>query len=135
MYCVNRNWVLATNSNFLFPFSLLNNVNLKHFKNIWANIVYNSKYCKVVNIMVYGIVVQRYWDTNLSFWQELTSFPKNHKKIKKTLHVCVTQYLFFQIYFNKFKLHHLYMYLYLCMWINLNIIIICESKLSRLSPG
>ena len=27
--------------------------------------------------------------------------------------------VFLKIYLNKFKLHHLYMYLYLCVWINL----------------
>ena len=27
--------------------------------------------------------------------------------------------VFSKIYLNKFKLHHLYMYLYLCLWINL----------------
>ena len=33
--------------------------------------------------------------------------------------------VFSKIYLNKFKLHHLYMYLYLCVWINLyNIILI-----------
>ena len=36
-------------------------------------------------------------------------------------------------YLNKFKLHHLYMYLYLCVWINLyNIIIIPPRILSHL---
>ena len=36
--------------------------------------------------------------------------------------------LYFQkLYLNKFKLHHLYMYLYLCVWINLYNIIMYET--------
>ena len=40
--------------------------------------------------------------------------------------------VFSKIYLNKFKLHHLCMYLYLCVWINLynNIIILAKAKMS-----
>ena len=46
----------------------------------------------------------------------------NAGKIKPSL-PCYTKTIYLDIYLNKFKLHHLYMYLYLCVRINLHNII------------
>jgi len=47
--------------------------------------------------------------------------------------------IYSKIYLNKFKLHHLYMYLYLCVWINLYdnnwLQIRWETQLKKINPN